>query len=328
MSQDRQLNRRTVLAGALAAALAGSAGRTATTAQSAIAFSYPMALPGLPFGDGFFMRHGFAVENTWYLPGFWHAGEDWYLIEGDTAGVSVSAVADGDVVYVGGNYPGLVVILRHADDLFSMYGHLEFADVVRIGDSLAQGDVLGTVLPRGDAIPNHLHFEMRTFLQTAAVNGSAPLYGFGCGPDCPPGPGYWPIDAPDLPTAVGWLNPTHAIANRWGPGSSDLAVVVPSSPATDATTLWSAPEDVGGTTSLGEIALEPGARFRVLRAEVGADAPDATSAEAYRVWYELALPDGGSGWVRGVVADTFETGSDGRASTVRFNLVPDLVAPV
>lgn len=328
MALDLRFNRRKVVAGVVAAAgLAGFAGRTATTARAPATFSYPMALPGRPVGDGFFVRHGFSVENTWYLPGFWHAGEDWYPIEGDTGGMDVSAVADGDVVYVGGNYPGLVVIVRHADDLFSMYGHLEFGDVVSVGDTLASGDVLGAVLPRADDIPSHLHFEMRTFLQTAAVNGDAPLYGFGCGPDCPPGPGYWPIDAPELPSAVGWLNPTHVIANRWAAASSDRSVVVPSAPATGVTTLWSAPEDLDGATALGEIELEPGARFPVLRADIGADAPAATSAEAYRVWYELAPPVGESGWVRGVVADTFETGSDGRASTVRFNLVPDIMAP-
>ncbi len=31
-----------------------------------------------------------------------------------------------------------------------------------------------------------------------------------------------------------------------------------------------------------------------------------------------------TGWVRGAVADTFETGADGRASTLRFNLLPAL----
>ncbi|HET8523282.1 MAG TPA: hypothetical protein VFL82_08615, partial [Thermomicrobiales bacterium] len=34
------------------------------------AFTYPMALPGRPFGDGFYIRHGYATENTWYNPGY------------------------------------------------------------------------------------------------------------------------------------------------------------------------------------------------------------------------------------------------------------------
>jgi len=273
------------------------------------------------------MRHGFTVENTWYLPGFWHAGEDWYLIQDDTAGVGVYAITDGAVVYVGGNYPGLVVIVRHAADLFSMYGHLDFGTTLAAGDEIGQGDLIGTVLRRGDDIPNHLHFEVRTFLQTSVVNGDAPLHGFACGPDCPPGPGYWPIDAPDLPADVGWLNPTHAIANRARSRDTDRFVIVPSAPAEPEAAVWSAPADRNGAERVGDITLEPGARFPLLAVDSGADAPDATSAEAYRLWYEVALPDSGSGWVQGLTADSADTGSDGRPSTVRFNLLPAVLPP-
>ena len=73
-------------------------------------FSYPIGVPGEPLGDGFFIRDGAEVENTWYNPGYWHTGEDWYAVAGDTAGAHVYAIADGAVVYVGGNYPGRVVI--------------------------------------------------------------------------------------------------------------------------------------------------------------------------------------------------------------------------
>ena len=44
--------------------------------------------------------------------------------------------------------------------------------------------------------------------------GDRPRYGFACGVNCPPGPGYWPIDAPENPSAMGWRNPTHVIAHR------------------------------------------------------------------------------------------------------------------
>ena len=65
------------------------------------AYSYPIGTPGKPLGDGFFIRHGVQVENTWYNPGYWHTGEDWYAIEGDTAGAHVYAVADGEVACAG-----------------------------------------------------------------------------------------------------------------------------------------------------------------------------------------------------------------------------------
>ena len=67
---------------------------------------------------------------------------------GDTAGARVYAVADGEVVYAGANYPGRVVIVRHADDLYSMYGHLDPALAVRVGQQVARGDLIGTVLRR------------------------------------------------------------------------------------------------------------------------------------------------------------------------------------
>ena len=46
----------------------------------------------------------------------WHAGQDLYRIDGkSTAGATVTAIADGKVVYANPdiNYPGLVVILEH-----------------------------------------------------------------------------------------------------------------------------------------------------------------------------------------------------------------------
>ncbi len=321
-------SRRSVLAVVGGAAVALRSGRLPTAgAQSAAGLSFPIGLPGQPLGDGFVQRHGFTVENTWYLPGFWHTGEDWYLIDGDTAGSSVFAVGDGEIVYSGGNYPGLVVVVRHADDLFSMYGHLDFSSPGVVGDVVARGDALGTVLRRDDAIPNHLHFEVRTFLQTDVVNGATPLYGFGCGPDCPPGPGYWPIDAPSLPVDIGWLNPTHVIANRTGPGFGVSSVVVATTPAQRDVHVWSNPADVDGAEPESEIRLDPGERFPLLDVDSGADAPRGTSAEAYRLWYRVALPDGVDGWIQGAISDTFETGGDGRPSTVRFNLLPDVTTP-
>src|SRR5687767_9847141 len=151
-------------------------------AQSvAAAYSYPMGFPGRPLGDGLLVRHGYATENTWYLPGYLHAGEDWYTTEGDAAGAGVYATAAGEVVFAGSDYPGRVVIVRHAADLFSMYGHLDYALAVGVGDVVERGQPLGTILARTDGrAPSHLHFEIRTFLTTLEVNGDAPRYEFGC----------------------------------------------------------------------------------------------------------------------------------------------------
>jgi murein DD-endopeptidase MepM/ murein hydrolase activator NlpD len=289
-------------------------------------FSYPIGVPGKPLGDGFFIRDGAQVENTWYNPGYWHTGEDWYTQDGDTAGARVYAVADGETMYAGANYPGRVVIVRHTDALYSMYGHLDPKLLVRVGQRVKRGDLIGTVLRRGDQTPNHLHFEMRTFLTTPEVNGSAPRYAFRCGVNCPPGPGYWPIKAPDLPSDLGWRNPTHVIAHRMLLSSARSAVVVATRPVSQSVTLWSAPPGDTAGTALGELELKPGEQFSLLEIYAGPEDTRQTSALAYQLWYNIKLPDGRTGWVQAAVSSTFETGSDGRPSSVYFNFLPVIAA--
>lgn len=302
--------------------------RATATAVPSLApeYSYPIAWPGRAPGDGFFIRHGYAVENTWFNPNYWHTGEDWYALDADTAGAAIYAIAAGEVVYVGANYPGRVVIVQHRADLFSMYGHLDPNVTVQTGQQVERGALLGTVLRRSDNVPNHLHFEVRTFLTAGEVNGAAPRYGFRCGVNCPPGPGYWPIAAPDHPSEQGWRNPTHLIAQRAFPaeatGTLGEAVVV-SAPISSSLTLWSAPPtSAEQAQSLGELRLQPGARFSLLAIQAGPEDSRATGANAYQLWYEVALDDGRRAWLHAAVASDFETGNDGRPSTVRFNLVP------
>lgn len=286
------------------------------------AFSYPIGVPGRPLGDGFFIRHGVAVENTWYNPGWWHTGEDWYAVEGDTAGARVYAVADGDIVYIGANYPGRVVIVRHANDLYSMYGHLDPALAVREGQHVSRGDLLGMVLRRGDRTPNHLHFEIRSFLLQREVNGNAPRYRYRCGVQCPPGPGYWPIDAPDLPIALGWRNPTHVIAQRGLAPGTVGEVIVATRPASTTITLWSAPPRDSAAQALETLPIQSGQYFALLAVWAGpADTP-LTSALAYELWYHIQLPNNQHGWVQAAIPSTIETGSDGRPSSVSFNFFP------
>lgn len=283
-------------------------------------FGLPIGRAGQLPGDGFFLRHGYAVENTWFNPGYWHTGEDWYAVSGESAGAAVYAVAGGTVEYVGANYPGRVVIVRHAADLYSMYGHLDPAVDVAGGQEVARGDRLGTVLRRSDTVPNHLHFELRTFLISEPVNGARPRYPFRCGVNCPPGPGYWPIDAPDHPSDMGWRNPTHMIAARLFPANASGLlgqVVVVSEPFAATTTLWSAPPDTAGTAQpLGELALEAGNRYPLLAVYHGPPDSRATGAAGYLLWYQIGLADGNSAWVQAAVADDFETGSDGRPATI------------
>jgi len=295
----------------------------------ATAYSYPMGFPGRPLGDGLLVRHGYATENTWFNPGWLHTGEDWYLPEGETGGMGVYAAAAGEVVFAGSEYPGLVVIVQHPDGLFSMYGHLDYALAVESGEAVARGQLLGTILQRTDGLaPSHLHFEMRTFFTTPEVNGNAPRYGVACGFDCPPGPGYWPLDAPEHPSAMGWRNPTHVINHRaWPEDVPEGVAVVVSAAAPASTPLWSAPAGVDGSELIQDLALGAGDRYPLLAVDAGAEETTGTSADAYRVWYQIALPSGEAGWVRAAVPSSFDTGSDGRPSSVRFDFVPVIATP-
>jgi murein DD-endopeptidase MepM/ murein hydrolase activator NlpD len=316
-------SRRSVIRAAVAVAL--STRVLPTSAQiDAPAFSLPIGLQGRVLGDGFLVRHGYACENTWYNPGWWHTGEDWYLPEGNTAGAGVFAAAAGDVVFTDSDYPGRVVIVRHATDLFSMYGHLDSALAVRSGDAVLRGQRLGTVLDRTDGrAPSHLHFELRTFLTTPEVNGNAPRYRYGCGEECPPGPGYWPIDAPEHPSDMGWRNPTHVIAHRMFGGRPPAGFeVIVAEGASNSTGLWSLPSGRRGAQRIGGLPLTAGNRFPLVSIANGAEASRATSAEGYRLWYQIALPAGDTAWVQAAVPSTHDTGSDGRPSSVRVDFLP------
>ncbi|NJK78809.1 MAG: M23 family metallopeptidase [Chloroflexaceae bacterium] len=305
---------------------------TATPApvQAEAAYSYPIGQAGQVPGDGFYMRHGYAVENTWFNPNHWHAGEDWYRIDGDTAGAEVYAVAAGEVVYVGANYPGRVVIVAHPDGLYSMYGHLDPAVAVQVGQQVARGQLLGTVLRRGDSVPNHLHFEVRTFYTTTEVNGAAPRYPFRCGVNCPPGPGYWPIADPNHPSDMGWRNATHVLNNRAvapaAPSDQPTyrAVVVPAQPIRDRLPVLDAVPSAENPApqQVAELMLTPGTRYTVLETRTGPEDSRETSALGYLLWYRVQLPDGSAGWVAALEPFSQDTGSDGRPSGIRFNLLP------
>jgi hypothetical protein len=323
---DNRFSRRVVVGSTAVVALTARHGRVrAHERDPAFLFSYPIGLPGQVLGDGFFMRHGYACENTWYKPGWLHTGEDWYRLKGSTAGAGVHAIADGEIVFAGSEYPGLVVIVKHAADLYSMYGHLDHALAVESG-LVTRGQLLGTVLARTNGkAPSHLHFEVRTFLTTPEVNGSAPRYDINCGFECPPGPGYWPADAPEHPSGMGWRNPTHVIAARMFDAKvpDDVEVVVATG-AASTTSHWHEPPDVAEVKQAGELPLTAGDRYRLRAIETGDEASLETSAEGYRVWYQIEVPTVGLTWVQAAVPSTNDAGSDGRPSSVSFNLLPAL----
>lgn len=317
--------RRGLIGGALASVLAAKTWRVAAQ-EDAGAWSYPIAWDGGLLADGFIIRHGFATENTWYNTGWWHTAEDWYALDGaETGGAGIHAVGDGEVVFVGSDYPGRVVIVRHADDLYSMYGHLDYQVPVNQGDAVSRGQPLGRVLVRTDGrVPSHLHFEMRTFLTTTEVNGSTPRYNVNCGVNCAPGPGYWPISAPEHPVALGWRNPTHMLHSLSDEPAA--AEVVVAAGVSEPIPIWSAPADHDDAEQIDTLDLGPGDRLALYSVATRDPARDVTSAEGYRLWYRVETPGGERGWVQAAVPSTADTGSDGRPSTVQLVLLPAIEA--
>ncbi|MEK7766814.1 MAG: M23 family metallopeptidase, partial [bacterium] len=116
-------------------------------------FGKPLAVPGrLVMSDGFGRRlHPITGEPQL------HAGSDFVA----PYGTPILAARDGTVEYSGikGGY-GKLVILRHAGDYETYYGHATEL-FVKEGDAVVAGQVIARVGATGDATAPHLHFEIR-----------------------------------------------------------------------------------------------------------------------------------------------------------------------
>ena len=85
-------------------------------------------------------------------------------------GTPVQAAADGVIVFAGPdveaiyspwvNFYGNVVVIKHENDLFTLYAHLSKIDV-QVGDAVQVGEKIGEVGQSGVATGSHLHFEVR-----------------------------------------------------------------------------------------------------------------------------------------------------------------------
>jgi hypothetical protein len=89
---------------------------------------------------------------------------------GETYGTPVHAAAEGVIVFAGPdteavygpwkNFYGNMVVIRHVDDLFTLYAHLSAMDVTA-GDAVRAGEKIGEIGQTGAATGSHLHFEVR-----------------------------------------------------------------------------------------------------------------------------------------------------------------------
>lgn len=165
---------------------------------------------------------------------------------------------------------------------------------------------------------------MRSFYQQPRINGEAPEFGVRCGPDCPPGPGYWPMAALEHPSDLGWRHPLHALGRRaFSAGVPEGAVAVVAAGVAEEGALWSAPGDRAGAEVVGSIFTRAGDRYPLLAVEAGDEATRATGAEASRLWYALGVGQDVA-WVRAALPSSVTVGASGRAAAVRLRFVPDV----
>lgn len=104
--------------------------------------------------------YGFYYNST--LDRYYeHTGVDFTA----EVGTSVFAVADGTVseITLSDVLEGNRIVIQHADGVESVYTFLDVAESLSVGDSVKQGEVIGTVAePTGEEYRDgaHLHFEM------------------------------------------------------------------------------------------------------------------------------------------------------------------------
>ncbi len=122
-----------------------------TPPKPAISFAAP--LPGHDINSAFGMRE-LETENHARV----HEGVDIAAPQGE----AIHATADGQVVKAGlSSSYGNFVEIDHGDGITSFYAHMKRPALVRIGEKVQAGEVLGRVGTTGHSTGPHLHFEIR-----------------------------------------------------------------------------------------------------------------------------------------------------------------------
>ncbi|UXX95753.1 M23 family metallopeptidase [Streptomyces sp. AD2-2] len=106
---------------------------------------------------GSYVSTGYKTGGSLWSSGA-HTGIDFHA----STGTSVHAVGSGTVVETGwgGSY-GNQVVIKMADGMYTMYGHLSSIGV-SVGQSVTPGQQIGLSGATGNVTGPHLHFEART----------------------------------------------------------------------------------------------------------------------------------------------------------------------
>jgi hypothetical protein len=90
----------------------------------------------------------------------WHYGVDIRLSKGDTVRAAFNGIVR--VIQNDRHGYGRVVVLRHANELESIYGHL-YKELVKQNQEVHAGQIIGLGGNTGRSTGTHLHYEMRFF---------------------------------------------------------------------------------------------------------------------------------------------------------------------
>lgn len=103
--------------------------------------------------------------------------------------------------------------------------------------------------------------------------------------------------------------------------------MVVSEAAPGSTPLGTATADGDDAAFIEDLSLIAGDRYPLLAIDAGEEDTAGISAEAYRVWCQIALPDGDTGWAQAAIPTDYDSGSDSRSSSMRFDLLPNVATP-
>lgn len=112
-----------------------------------------------PGGD-WRITSGYATDEYFNLFGDWHTGHD--LAKAGCEGLPVYTVMDGTVKWAewaGDNGFGNLIMIQHADNLYTRYGHLSSIAVAK-GDVITAGTMIGAIGKTGHVTGAHLHFDI------------------------------------------------------------------------------------------------------------------------------------------------------------------------
>ena len=94
--------------------------------------------------------------------GMWSSGSHTGIDFHAASGTAVRSVAAGEVVEAGwSDAYGYSVVVRHADGMYTQYGHLSSVTVA-VGARVGAGQRIGLSGSTGNSSGPHLHFEVRT----------------------------------------------------------------------------------------------------------------------------------------------------------------------